>query len=527
MITRPWSSFLCGEGRGVDDHQTREKMNGQLSEHPLAELITEICAKGLFGALRVKRERVRAVIYFEAGQLIYATSNLRVYRLTEYVRKLGLITAEIAKTKENASDFEVAATLLSSGVLTGKALSRIRSEQVADVLRMLLLLTDGDWSFESRARLTEAVQLKLNLTQLLIEAGRRLDLKFASSRFLNPEELISPGSISAAQSSLSATEGFLLSRVEGPISVSELTTISGIREQDARRMIYALVVAGLLKREFQSPAMPTAGQPAAKASALVARGRASIKEPAASDITESQRDPTEELTEFLDALDRATSHYGVLQASAQANPADIKNAYHSLARRFHPDRFHELSGTPLHTRLESAFARITQAHELLSDATQRASYDLKLAAARKVSASVQTSRSAHGSRMVEPGEHDYELKTAEQRFHEGLTALQLGQVNVAISCLSAAAKIAPGEHSYRAHYGRALAANQKTRRLAETELLAAIKLAPENAAYRVMLASLYRSLGLPKRAVGELERALSLDPENAEAKQLLRRLEVS
>ncbi len=69
--------------------------------------------------------------------------------------------------------------------------------------------------------------------------------------------------------------------------------------------------------------------------------------------------------------------------------------------------------------------------------------------------------------------------------------------------------------------------NPKTRRLAEAELLAAIKLAPTNAAYHVMLATLYRSLGFPKRAVSELERALALDPQNTEAQQLLRSLKAN
>lgn len=502
-------------------------MNGQLSEHPLGELIGEICEKGLSGALRVTRERIRAVIYFETGRLSYAASNLRVYRLTEYARKRGLITAEIVKTMESASDFDVAATFLSNGVLSSQSLSEIRSEQVADVLRMLLLLTDGEWRFESRARLTEAIDIELSLTQLLIDAGRRLDPNFASSRFLNAEELISTGLTAATQSSLSAPEGFLLSRVEGSISIAELTSISGLPEPDARRMIYGLVVAGLLTREFGNPALPTPGQPASRTSAPVTRAKAPVNEPVPKEINEPGRDPTAELMEFLDQLDLATSHYEVLNTFAQASPAELKHAYHSLARRFHPDRFHELSGTVLHARLESAFARITQAHELLSNATQRASYDLRLAAARKVSASVQTSRAARGEQGVVSGDNDSELKTAEKRFQEGLTALQLGQTNVAISCLSAAAKLAPTEHSYRAHYGRALAGNQKTRRLAEAELLAAIRLAPNNASYHVMLASLYRSLGFPKRALGELERALSLDPENAEAKQLLRTLEVS
>jgi Tfp pilus assembly protein PilF len=69
-----------------------------------------------------------------------------------------------------------------------------------------------------------------------------------------------------------------------------------------------------------------------------------------------------------------------------------------------------------------------------------------------------------------------------------------------------------------------LAANENTRRAAETELVAAIKLDPGNAEYRVMLAELYRDLGLKLRAKGEAERAVAADPNNRKARDLLREL---
>jgi len=42
-------------------------MEGQLSEHPLAELIREINNTGLSGALRLSHDRAKVVVYFDAG----------------------------------------------------------------------------------------------------------------------------------------------------------------------------------------------------------------------------------------------------------------------------------------------------------------------------------------------------------------------------------------------------------------------------------------------------------------------------
>jgi Tfp pilus assembly protein PilF len=69
-----------------------------------------------------------------------------------------------------------------------------------------------------------------------------------------------------------------------------------------------------------------------------------------------------------------------------------------------------------------------------------------------------------------------------------------------------------------------LAEHESTRRAAETELQAAIKFDPNNAEYRVLLAELYRDLGLKLRAKGEAERAVAADPNNQKARDLLRAL---
>jgi cytochrome c-type biogenesis protein CcmH/NrfG len=91
----------------------------------------------------------------------------------------------------------------------------------------------------------------------------------------------------------------------------------------------------------------------------------------------------------------------------------------------------------------------------------------------------------------------------------------------AIRHLAEAAKLAPREARYRAYYGRALIKQSNMRRVAEGELQAALSLDPENTSYRVMLAELYKEVGLRRRAEGELERALIADPGNEAARTLL------
>ena len=68
------------------------RMNGQLSEQPLAELIREISAKSLGGRLRLEHDRVKVVAYFDNGNFLYAASNVRTLRLREYLLKSNLVS---------------------------------------------------------------------------------------------------------------------------------------------------------------------------------------------------------------------------------------------------------------------------------------------------------------------------------------------------------------------------------------------------------------------------------------------------
>ena len=257
---------------------------------------------------------------------------------------------------------------------------------------------------------------------------------------------------------------------------------------------------------------------------LEAARRAAADEPEAEII---EVDPEE----FLQRLRSADSYYDVLGVGSEASPDQMKSAYYELARRYHPDRFRKTEPALL-ARLESAFARITQAYETLRDDGLRASYNAKLQARKKAPQAVDLrSQPASPTPETTPTANAAPVETpvsaaerAANDFKEGYAALEQGQRKVAAGLFASAARLMPNEARYRAYYGHLLAGQENTRRAAETELQAAIKLDPQNAEYRVMLAQLFRDLGFSIRARGEAERAVAADPNNRKARDLLREL---
>ena len=408
------------------------RMNGQLSNRPLAELIREISAKSQSGRLRLERARIRVAAYFFKGHFVYAACNVRTFRLREYLQKAGLLSPEqLTRFDERISDFDLSRRLCAENSLTAEIVEQLQSKQVSDILRLALLWTDGVWEFDQRSQLDETVDIKIDLEALLLEAERRM--------------------------------------------------ASAVADETQR--------------------------------------------PEAADVSE------ENVETFLERLRRADSHYDVLGVESTAAPSEMKSAYYDLARRYHPDRFRK-SEPALLTRMESAFARITQAYDTLRDDDLRANYNAKLQARRKaqqIADATSKPRTPTAEPTATPDSSPVvpvisAAERAANDFKEGLAALEQGQRKLATGLFASAARLAPNEARYRAYYGQMLVGQDNTRRAAEAELQAAIKLDPGNADYRVMLAQLFSDLGFAIRAKGEAERAVAADPNNQKARDLLREL---
>ena len=529
-------------------------MNGHLREHPLVELIREISAARLSGALRLRQERAQAALFFHEGALVFASTNLRANRLVECLQRWNTVAAEqLAQVvRDYMTDLELGEALIRAGALDRAGLAGLRARQALEALRPALLWTEGEWEFNPRVRLSEDARLRLDFAPLLTEAARRLPTEFVSTRLAADEEIISPTSSATDNRLLEGfallpAEAFLLSRADAPLSVGELIALSGLPEGEARRMIYALALGGLLVRAnwqsvFTHEALANARR---AASAMQSSSPAPPKRKTTTPQTPSAppvRDEKEEL-EYLFARTSTSNLYHRLGLTRRAKPEEIKRAYYTLAKRFHPDRFHKVD-PEIRGRVESAFSQIMQAYETLQDSRTRAAYDLKLDAemAQQQSSAVAPSAANGAATNSSPSSASFaskqnatgggasslfsssEEQRAEESFQRGTAALREENYAAAAQHFAEAAQLMPREARYRAYYGHALAHEASTRRQAEAELHAAIALAPREAAYRVMLAELYLSIGLLRRAERELESALAVAPYNKDARRLLNQL---
>ncbi len=530
------------------------EQNGQLSQQPLAELIREAVATGLSGAFRLAQEQIKSVLYFDSGDLLFAVSNVRAHRLTELARRWNFVSEQqLQELGPQSSDAHLGVALVNSGVITTDALSELFNLQATTVLRPMLLWTEGTWSFDPRVRLAEEVRVQFALRDLLMESARRMPPEFVFKRFGNPNEILSPVPEPPMEIALQPAEAFILSRIDKGMHLHELLTLSGLPEADTLAAVYSLAFGGFVERNSWMRAfnedivnrfrevdakLRSASKTAAPAKSSQPEKPADAGAPA-SNMPAQPVDEKEEIERFFLRVESAEDFFEVLAVSQSADNATIKRAYHGLARRFHPDRFHQETGTPLHARLQTTFARVAQAYEMLKDSKLRASYNLRVQSERKLRSSRSFTQKKPSPTVNEPSTSKPATTTtsnvpppsasapenvAEESFQKGMAALKAGNMAHAIAYLAEAARRSPKEARYRATYGRALSSGNKTRHKAEAELKAAIELDGNNASYRLMLAQLYREIGMKKRAQGEAQRALVIEPNNVEALRLIQDL---
>ena len=80
---------------------------------------------------------------------------------------------------------------------------------------------------------------------------------------------------------------------------------------------------------------------------------------------------------------RDGTHYELLGVAEDFDRTALKNAYHNLSRRFHPDRYYRQDLGGLEKMLEDVFAGVNQAYRTLGDERARAQYDQDLITAQK------------------------------------------------------------------------------------------------------------------------------------------------
>jgi curved DNA-binding protein CbpA len=227
---------------------------------------------------------------------------------------------------------------------------------------------------------------------------------------------------------------------------------------------------------------------------------------------------TMSLEEYLKRVESAETHYDIFGLSLDAELIEIKQTYFGLAKLFHPDKFHRETGKKLR-RIQTAYTDLAHAYETLKDPESREAYNFKMR--KEIEAREKRIRDGE----PDDARADKKRDSALQSFEQALVFLKKEDYEQAVVLLGRAVHYSPENAQFHAYYGKALSAFEGQDHKAEAEFQMAVKLAPKDVKIRMMLVDFLVEIEMLKRAVGELNRFLSLVPGNQEAVHRLEKLQ--
>ncbi len=243
--------------------------------------------------------------------------------------------------------------------------------------------------------------------------------------------ILTPADCEVKQLPLAAVEAFVLSQIDGRLTLEELSEVSGLDFEKTAQLARRLVELGAVSvpgepskttktahTKTPAPEPTREGQPAARTelrpASVTPRAEAqgghvdhsrqpvgnhrpapSVRRRSSQSAVRAQRgggrsaarvdDDVCELDEAtctriatLDGKLKTLDHYAALEVDRGAEKKAIKRAYFALASKFHPDRFFRKKLGRSRVPLERVFYRLTEAHDTLVDRARRAAYDATL-----------------------------------------------------------------------------------------------------------------------------------------------------
>lgn len=129
------------------------------------------------GELRMSIIDNGANVWFDRGNLTFATIDNRPLRLGEYLVKEGLIThADLANALKSKGEKRLGAKLVEAAVIEEGALRRAIEEQIKEVIYQTVRWERGQFYFFSgRAPAEQDVFINIPLDHLMLEGLKRMD----------------------------------------------------------------------------------------------------------------------------------------------------------------------------------------------------------------------------------------------------------------------------------------------------------------------------------------------------------------
>lgn len=471
---------------------------GSLAATPLPQVLRRIFVDGLKGTLRlVRREEIRN-LFFEKGELRTATSSREGQKIGAFLKRRGWITdkdlAWALETVARKGRARLGKILVERGLVSRSVLDAEMKRLVEEIVFSTFEWDEGEYRFEpSPGVLDPDVVLALSTAAVVVEGIRRLPESDTFRQRLGDGErvpVLAGDPLSRYQYlPLTPQEAYLLSRVDGVQDLEALLKLGGTSRAAAAKTLYALLSCGLV--EWKNEGSESASTDASEHLNVEVNTHAAAPAPGYDEMVRSTYRRIDWLT-----------HYELLGVDPGATLEQVRKAYFDRSRAFHPDLRYRPDLADCQKELETVFARLRAAYDVLSNTRERAEYDASLRAPADLT-------------LEAASDPQVRLEIAVRSYKRARELIDTKDFHPAVEMLREAIRFVPDNAEYRFCLAQIELQNAQWVEKGLENLMEAARLEPKRLPYlREAARELFRH-GRTEEALLFAGRAVHLDPSHA------------
>ncbi|MCP4214651.1 MAG: DnaJ domain-containing protein [bacterium] len=457
-------------------------MGTQIVQHPVPLLLKKVHQEKIHGELIVKSEGAHKTLYFYEGNLIFADTSQVEERLGEILFKIGKIDRiQFGNLKKliKSEKVKLGKLLVRQDIVSHRDVFFALLYQVRTIAASTFTMLSGEWNFVPQIpRVPADSRFKIEIPSIISENIDKLaNIEYFKNTFLN-RTLKAKAIPRDGGKLLSTYDAGLLKELKaaGEGTGEQLFSKFSMPEDTFWRKLALFYLLDMLAMEDAEAAKPIS------------------------------KNAEEVLLLYERLTAGAIDYYQLFKIKNTADAAEIKNAYFSYAKKYHPDRISGDSTSDLPEKANYVFAEINKAYETLSDHGKKGEYD----------------SSGYKDNSSEAVLREHLLEKAKILYHKAKMLYKTRKYWDAASLMDEAVGLDGSKSSYFLLLGLCQLNLPALKRMAEKNLLKVLDMERWSVEATYSLGILYMSENQAHRAETYFNKALSFNPEH---KQSLKKLE--
>lgn len=458
-------------------------MANQIIQLPVPLVFKKILKDKVQGELTIRNDQFTKTLFFQQGNLIFAQTDVIGERLGEVLFKIGKIDrpqfGDVMKLIETKDEHEkIGKLLVKENILNQRDLFFALLYQFRTIATSVFGMTNGEWDFVScEPDVPEDSRFNIELAGVISEGINKIN---NFSYFKNKFYYMSPGVRPIPENLAEFLSTYEINFFK------ELGALAG-NSNDAIRTKLKMSEDGFWKKLILFHLL----------------GIVDFQEIAAeADVDKN----VEDIIGLYDHLKAGKmDYYQLLKLEKDASFAQIKEAYFSLAKKYHPDRVVHAPDPDIKDKANFVFAEMNKAYDVLSDNDKKREYDTR----------------GYKESSMEDTVQENLAEKARMLYRKGKTLYTQKKYWEAASVLDEAVGLDNRKASYFLLLGMAQMNLPPQKRMAEKNLYKATELDHYSVDAFSALGMLYLSENQVNRSEGFFRKALSINPDHALSRKKL------